>query len=194
MTATTDHVQIIMAAHDRVAKLEVTDDGLVKVPGIERAVPRQVAVSKAIRELVAELSEGSASWKLIDRMTGNAEGLDLKNFVGTITKVTREKSSTRGKLLLYTGTKQDVEDGKNADGSKKYLPAGYEIVRTDRTDDPEGLMVASEAKALLGHRVLVWVVLEPWASDANRKTRVLVHLMDLGADDRYDADTGAVAA
>ena len=190
----TDHAQIIMAAHDRVAKMETTEDSLVKVPGIEKAVPRQVAISKAIRELVAELSEGSASWKLIDRMTGNAEGLDLKNFVGTITKVTREKSSTRGKLLLYTGTKQDVEDGKNADGSKKYLPAGYEIVRTDRTDDPEGLMVASEAKALLGHRVLVWVVLEPWASDANRKTRVLVHLMDLGADDRYDADTGAVAA
>ena len=55
-------------------------------------------------------------------------------------------------------------------------------------------MVASEAKALIGHRVLVWVVLEPWASDANRKTRVLVHLMDLGADDRYDADTGELAA
>ncbi|APX31746.1 hypothetical protein BH708_02335 [Brachybacterium sp. P6-10-X1] len=190
----TDHAQIIMAAHDRVAKLETTEDSLVRVPGIEKAVPRQVAVSKAIRELVAELSEGSASWKLIDKMTGQAEGLDLKNFVGTITKVTREKSSTRGKLLLYTGTKQDVEDGKNADGSKKYLPAGYEIVRTDRTDDPEGLMVASEAKALLGHRVLVWVVLEPWASDANRKTRVLVHLMDLGADDRYDAESNSVAA
>lgn len=189
-----DHAQIIMAAHDRVAKLETTEDALVRVPGIEKAVPRQVAVSKAIRELVAELSEGSASWKLIDRMTGNADGLDLKNFVGTIVKVTREKSSTRGKLLLYTGTKQDVEDGKNADGSKRYLPAGYEIVRTDRTDDPEGLMVASEAKALLGHRILVWVILEPWASDANRKTRVLIHLMDLGADDRYDADAGAVAA
>lgn len=189
-----DHAQIIMAAHDRVAKLETTEDALVRVPGIEKAVPRQVAVSKAIRELVAELSEGSASWKLIDRMTGNADGPDLKNFVGTIVKVTREKSSTRGKLLLYTGTKQDVEDGKNADGSKRYLPAGYEIVRTDRTDDPEGLMVASEAKALLGHRILVWVILEPWASDANRKTRVLVHLMDLGADDRYDTDAGTLAA
>lgn len=192
--STADHAQIIMAAHDRVAKLETTEDGLVRVPGIEKAVPRQVAVSKAIRELVAELSEGSASWKLIDRMTGNAEGLDLKNFVGTICKVTREKSSTRGKLLLYTGTNQDVEDGKNPDGSKKYLPQGYEIVRTERTDDPEGLMVASEAKALLGHRVLVWVILEPWANNPNKKTRVLVHLMDLGADDRYDADAGALAA
>jgi len=176
--------QIIMAAHDRVAKLETTGDGLVKVPGIEKVVPRQVAVSKAIRELVAELSEGSASWKLIDRMTGQTEGVELKNFVGTIAKVTREKSSTRGKVLLHTGTKKEV-DG---------LDPGHEIVRTDRTDDPEGLMVASEAKALLGHRVLVWVVLEPWASDTNRTTRVLVHLMDLGADDRYDADTGAVAA
>src|SRR5699024_7173778 len=55
------HAQIIMAAHDRVAKLETTEDGLVMVPGIEKAVPRQVAVSKSIRELVAELSEGSAS-------------------------------------------------------------------------------------------------------------------------------------
>lgn len=182
--STVDHAQIIMAAHDRVAKLETTEDGLVRVPGIEKAVPRQVAVSKAIRELVAELSEGSASWKLIDRMTGNAEGLDLKNFVGTIVKVTREKSSTRGKLLLYTGTNQEV-DG---------VDPGYEIVRTERTDDPEGLMVASEAKSLLGHRVLVWVVLEPWANNPNKKTRVLVHLMDLGADDRYDADAGALAA
>ena len=182
--STVDHAQIIMAAHDRVAKLETTEDGLVKVPGIEKAVPRQVAVSKSIRELVAELSEGSASWKLIDRMTGNAEGVELKNFVGTIAKVTREKSSTRGKVLLHTGTKKEI-DG---------LEPGYEIVRTDRTDDPDGLMVASEAKALLGHRVLVWVVLEPWASDTNRKTRVLVHLMDLGADDRHDADTGTVAA
>ena len=178
------HAQIIMAAHDRVAKLETTEDGLVRVPGIEKAVPRQVAVSKSIRELVAELSEGSASWKLIDRMTGQTEGVDLKNFVGTIAKVTREKSSTRGKVLLYTGTKKEI-DG---------LDPGYEIVRADRTDDPEGLMVASEAKALVGHRVLVWVVLEPWASDTARKTRVLVHLMDLGADDRYDADTATVAA
>src|SRR5690625_7256994 len=101
---------------------------MVKVPRIEKAVPRHVAVSKSIRELVAELSEGSASWKLIDRMTGQTEGVDLKNFVGTIAKVTREKSSTRGKVLLYTGTKKEI-DG---------LDPGYEIVRTDRTDDPEG--------------------------------------------------------
>src|SRR5699024_4223096 len=125
--AAIDHAQIIMAAHDRVAKLETTEDSLVKVPGIEKAVPRQVAISKAIRELVAELSEGSASWKLVDKMTGQAEGLDLKNFVGTIVKVTREKSSTRGKLLLYTGTKQDVEDGKQTDWTKKYLPTGSEV-------------------------------------------------------------------
>lgn len=183
MTAT-DHVQIIMAAHDRVAKLDVTDDGLVKVPGIERAVPRQVAVSKAIRELVAELSEGSTSWKLIDRLTGNADGLELKRFVGTIVKVTREKSSTRGKLLLHTGTKKEI-DG---------LEAGYETVRTERTDDPEGLMLASEAKALIGHRVLLWVVLEPWANNADKKTRVVLHLMDLGVDAHFDAATQSIAA
>lgn len=179
---TTDHAQIIMAAHDRVAKLETTEDGLVRVPGIEKVVPRQVAVSKSIRELVAELSEGSASWKLIDRLTGNADGVELKRFVGTIVKVTREKSSTRGKLLLYTGTKQEIEG----------VEPGYEVVRTERTDDPEGLMVASEAKTLLGHRVLMWVIVEPWASNPNKKTRVLQHLMDLGTDDRYDADTSTV--
>src|SRR5699024_11512140 len=95
-----DHAQIIMAAHDRVAKLETTEDSLVRVPGIEKAVPRQVAISKAIRELVAELSEGSASWKLIDKMTGRAEGLDLKKLVGSIVKVTREKWCKRGTLML----------------------------------------------------------------------------------------------
>lgn len=183
-----DHAQIIMASHDRVAKLDVTEDGLVQVPGIEKAVPRQVAVSKAIRELVAELSEGSASWKLIDRLTGNADGLELKNFVGTIAKVTREKSSTRGKVLLHTGTRKEAKDGD------KVLSEGYEIVRTERTDDPEGLMVASEAKALVGHRVLLWVVLEPWANNADKKTRVLLHLMDLGPDNRYDDETSTVNA
>lgn len=180
----TDHAQIIMAAHDRVAKYDVTEDGLVQIPRIEKAVPRQVAVSKAIRELVAELSEGSASWKLIDRLTGNAEGVELKRFVGTIVKVTKEKSSTRGKILLYTGTKQEV-DG---------VDPGYEIVRTERTDDPEGFMVASEAKALVGHRVLLWVVLEPWANNPNKKTRVLQHLMDLGEDSHYNAETQTVDA
>ena len=55
-------------------------------------------------------------------------------------------------------------------------------------------MVASEAKALIGHRVLVWVILEPWANNANKKTRVLVHLMDLGDDNHYDADTQTIAA
>ena len=63
-----------MAAHGRVAKMETTEDSLVKVPGIEKAVPRQVAISKAIRELVAELSEGSTSWKLIDKITGRRRG------------------------------------------------------------------------------------------------------------------------
>lgn len=177
---TLDHAQIIMAAHDRVAKYDVTDDGFVQVPGVEQAVPRQVAVSKSIRELVAELSDGSASWKLIDRLSGTAQGIDLKRFTGTIVKVTREKSSTRGKLLLYTGTKQEI-DG---------VDLGYEIVRTERTDNPEGLMVASEAKSLLGHRVLLWVILEPWANNPNKKTRVLQHLMDLGADNRFDPETG----
>ena len=182
--AAVDHAQIIMGAHDRVAGLDVTEDGLVRVPGIEKAVPRQVAVSKAIRELVAELSEGSASWKLIDRLTGNADGLELKQFVGTIAKVTREKSSTRGKLLLFTGTK------KETDG----VEPGYETVRTERTDDPEGLMLASEAKALIGHRVLLWVILEPWANNPDKKTRVLQHLMDLGTDTRYDAETSTIQA
>lgn len=193
MTAT-DHAQIIMAAHDRVAKYDVTEDGLVQIPSIEKAVPRQVAVSKAIRELVAELSEGSTSWRLIDRLTGNAEGVELKRFVGTIVKVTKEKSSTRGKLLLYTGTKQDVKDGKNPDGTERVLPTGYEVVRTERTDDPEGFMVASESKALVGHRVLLWVILEPWSNNPNKKTRVLQHLMDLGEDSRYDAETQTVDA
>src|SRR5690625_2792047 len=132
------HAQIIMAAHDRVAKLETTEDGLVKVPGIEKAVPRQVAVSKAIRELVAGLSEGSASWKLSDRMTGQTEGVDLKNFVGTSAKVTREKSSTRGKVLLYAGTKMEI-DG---------LDPGYEIVRTDRTEDRKSTRLNSSHVAI----------------------------------------------
>ena len=59
---------------------------------------------------------------------------------------------------------------------------------------PEGLMLASEAKTLIGHRVLLWVILEPWANNPDKKTRVVLHLMDLGEDSHFDADSQSIAA
>lgn len=172
---TDKHPQIILAAHARVAQMQTTEDGLVIQPGVDKPISREAAVNRATRELTAELSEGSALWKTIDRMEG------AKKFVGTVTRVTREKSSTRGIVELYTGTDRETQG----------VDLGYEKVRTDRTDSDSGLMVASEAKSLIGHRVLVYMVLEE-TSRGNTKVRVLVHLNDLGVDDRYDPDTRKV--
>lgn len=170
-----NHTDIILAAYARVAQMESTEDGLIVLPGVDKPVSRAAAVERAVRELTAELSEGSLLWKTIDRMA------ESKKFVGTVVGVKREKSSTRGVVELFTGTKQEI-DG---------MDPGYERVRTDRTDSASGLMVASEAKSLIGHRVLVYVNVEDMRN-STKKVRVLVHLVDLGEDDRYDPSTRKV--
>jgi hypothetical protein len=90
-----------------------------------------------------------------------------KSFLGTVVSITKEQSSTRGVVVLHTGTDRD--------------PNGNETVRTDRTDDPDGLMMARKVRALRGHKVLVYVELEP-SKDGQRKFRVLRHIVDKGID------------
>lgn len=117
--------------------------------------------------------------KAIDPSSG--EG---KVFTGTVTRVVREASSTRGLVTLFTGTDQAPKDG---------LAAGYENVRTDRTDDLDGKAMARAAQLLTGHRVTVYIELEP-IRGGSQKARVLRHIEDQGLDPNYDAASGTVRA
>lgn len=95
-----------------------------------------------------------------------------KTFIGTVTDVKKEQSSTRGVITLFTNTEQ-ARDG---------LPAGHEQVRTDRTDSGvAGKALALKARSLIGHRVLVHVEIEEYqGKNGPGKVRVLRHLEDLG--------------
>lgn len=95
-----------------------------------------------------------------------------KSFLGTVVSVKKEGSSTRAIVTLRTGT------DRTFDG----VPAGCETVRTDRTDDPDGLLMARKAQSFKGHKVLVYIQLEP-SKDGQRKFRVLRHIVDKGVDE-----------
>ena len=95
-----------------------------------------------------------------------------KTFVGTVVSVKKEASSTRAIVTLNTGTAR-VHDG---------VVAGCETVRTDRTDDPDGLLMAKKVQSLKGHKVLVYVELEPGKNNDPRRFRVLRHIVDKGLD------------
>lgn len=92
-----------------------------------------------------------------------------KSFIGTVVSVKKEESSTRAIITLNTGTDREF-DG---------IPAGCETVRTDRTDDPDGLIMAKKAQSLKGHKVLVYIELEAMKG-SDRKVRVLRHIVDKG--------------
>lgn len=115
------------------------------------------------RQISAYLSEGSVVAKAVQQMT------DAKKFVGIIRSIKKENSSTRGYILIETGT----------DREKEGIPAGHEAVRTERTDNPDGKRMANLVKNdLINHRVLVWVEVEEMKS--GNKVRVLRHVEDLG--------------
>lgn len=89
-----------------------------------------------------------------------------KVFPAVIDSVKREASSTRGIVTLKAKPSKFHEDG-------------IETVRTERTDNPEGVAMVRALKPLIGHRVLVWVELES-VNDGASKVRVLRHVEDLG--------------
>lgn len=124
--------------------------------------------------------------KITRQLNGLGKALDEnsnegKVFTGTVVKVSREQSSTRGVVVIYTGTDQAVKD----------LPAGYEQVRTDRTDDPDGKALARQAQLLTGHRVTVFIELEA-IRNGQTKVRVLRHIEDLGLDPNFDPASATV--
>ncbi|WIE80839.1 hypothetical protein [Curtobacterium sp. MCSS17_016] len=135
--------------------------------------------ARDIKIMLTDRSAISKQLTQLDKAIGDSN--DGKVFVGTIVNVTKEATSQRGLVTLHTGT----------DRESKGLPLGQENVRTDRTDNPDGQSIARLATRLVGHRVTVYIELEPMRN-GNQKVRVLRHVEDLGVDPAYDAASRTV--
>ena len=108
-------------------------------------------------ELMAE--EDSPGRRRVARVLG------ASRFLAILSGVELEESSTRAVLTLSVGQGPGV-------------PEEVESIRSDRTDRREGARFLRRAQSLVGHRVVVFKVLED--IDGTRKARVAVHLVDLG--------------
>jgi hypothetical protein len=108
-----------------------------------------------------------------------AELMDSQVFVGILTAVEIESSTTRAMLTLTV-----IKDGE----------ATEEKIRTDRTDGPAGRTLWETAKGLVGHRVAIYKHMES-RTDPNKKYRCAKHVVDLGpADDSADEIAVALPA
>jgi hypothetical protein len=151
------------------------------------SVDYEQSVKSAAREIAVALSAESgikkqlvALGKAIDK-----ESKDGKVFIGTICSIRTEQTSKRALVTIYTGTDRAI-DG---------VPLGYETVRTERTDNPDGRALAREVQALIGHRATFYIEMESFGSGANqKKSRVLRHVTDGGVDAKFDSASGQVAA
>ncbi|NKS56211.1 hypothetical protein GS504_01105 [Rhodococcus hoagii] len=105
-----------------------------------------------------------------------------ETFRGVVRAAKLEKASTRLVLLLETGTAKAGDSNSKAARLFGGIPAGHEVIRTDRTDSPLGREMAERAHALVGHTVLVYRVQETLAGGSGHTVRVVKHLVDLGKD------------
>jgi hypothetical protein len=167
-------------------------------------------VLRGARRITAILSDTDSNFgKAIEEIDGAGK------FVMLLSLVKKETKSTRG--VCYFQEAPKLENGvfaaprytseqisavhaeqtaARAAGVKPLpaLPEGLEAIRTDRTDTIDGLLMAKEASGLVGHRVLVYKVMEVAANNPNIKVRVLKLLTDLGAVDTFVVPAKAAAA
>jgi len=138
-------------------------DALDRLPDLEALIARSAA------EITAAIDPKSSVSRLIDAVHGS------KVFTALITDVAREASSTRRLVTLRTRPSQ-------------FHPDGVEQARTERTDSPDGLLMARTLRGLTGHRVALWIE-EQTTGNGARKVRVIQHVKDLGRadDDRHTA-------
>lgn len=136
-------------------------------------------VSDYAARITAMTAENSQASKTINGVANS------RVFTGTILRVEKQESSTRGVVTLDTGypSKFEHKDFR----TKEVLPDGHEQIRTDRTDNHAGAKMARRASQLVGHRVAVWVESEPFTG-GRRKVRVLRHIEDLGIDKTTESD------
>lgn len=127
------------------------------------------ASASVIEGLVVDLAlmadEDSLIMKRLVKIT------DAPRFVAELVDVKIEQSSTRAILSLKT---DDITEKK---------PDGIETMRTERTDQPDGMSMYRRALSLKGHRVLVFKFIDTAGNDATKKVRICLHLIDLGMPD-----------
>lgn len=128
--------------------------------------------SAAVSDLAVQLTAWGSDRSPIAQRIGVVES--AKVFSATIMSVRREHASTRGYIILHTGTTHESQD----------VPLGYEVIRTDRTDTTIGLNMARRVRGLIGHKVLVWMDLEAHTS-STKKTRVIKHIEPLRVDHEF---------
>jgi hypothetical protein len=119
-------------------------------------------VDEMIARLTAMCAETSPAARLIEQIERS------KTFTATIVGGKIEASSTRVVVKLKTRPSE-----RN--------PEGIEEARTERTDTPAGKAMSQRLRALKGHRVAIWVEVEP-IPGSDRKVRVVRHVEDLGVD------------
>lgn len=118
---------------------------------------RVAAEARRIKVMTSPQSRISRALDVLD---------ECKVFTAEVVKIEKEQRSTRGLITLK---------GKPS----KFSPDGIETVRTERTDNPEGVAMVRALKPLIGHRVLLWVELEA-VNEGASKVRVVRHVEDLG--------------
>lgn len=144
--------QVILAAVNAVGPADPASD-----------VPWSAQVAQKSAEIyLLAYGERSAAVKALNGIEAS------KVFTATVLDVKKEQSSTRGLVSLKTRP-------------STFHPDGVEQARTERTDDPSGRAIARALKAIIGHRVLVWVEVEEINNGAS-KVRVIRHFEDLGPD------------
>jgi hypothetical protein len=125
----------------------------------------QGRVDEMIARLTAMCAETSPAARLIEQVERS------KTFTATIVGGKIETSSTRVVVKLKTRPSE-----RN--------PEGVEEARTERTDTPAGRAMSQRLRALKGHRVAIWVEVEP-IPGSDKKVRVVRHAEDLGLDREF---------
>lgn len=137
------------------------------------------AIARNIKTMLRPDSEINKQLKALDKCF-DPDSSDGKSFMGTIMRSKKEPGyngkapSQRALVTLFTDTQRE----------QKGLPMGFENVRTDRTDNPNGLAIAQLAASLVGHKVIVYIEMEP-IKGRDQKARVGIHFEDLGVDPDY---------
>lgn len=107
---------------------------------------------------------------------GDPDNDSAKIIVGTILRINREESSTRGVVTMKTRVHEE------------FAPEGLEQVRTERTDTAAGLLMSLRVRnELIGHRVMAYVEMQQ-IPNTKKKTRVVIHFEDLGLDENFTAE------
>lgn len=126
----------------------------------------------------------------------------VADMAAEITAMTDERSTVSKRVngiagaVVYTAV---VLGGKKEESSNRFVirlqakpgdADSIEEIRTERIENG-GLEMAAKAKALVGHRVVIYKDMQPIKSQPGKSTRVLAHMVDLGLVEVEQASNAA---